>query len=28
VVQSSKKIANPYRKGETAAAWIQPWQPR
>ena len=28
VVQSSKKIANPYRKGETASAWIQPWQPR
>lgn len=28
VVTSSKKIANPYRKGETAAAWIQPWQPR
>ena len=28
VVQSSKKIANPYRKGETAAAWVQPWQPR
>jgi predicted metal-dependent phosphoesterase TrpH len=28
VVHSSKKIANPYRKGETAAAWIQPWQPR
>lgn len=28
VVSSSKKIANPYRKGETAAAWVQPWQPR
>jgi hypothetical protein len=28
VVNSSQKIANPYRKGETAAAWIQPWQPR
>jgi hypothetical protein len=28
VVTSSQKIANPYRKGETAAAWIQPWQPR
>ena len=28
VVNSSKKIANPYRKGETASAWIQPWLPR
>ncbi|MFM8879399.1 MAG: hypothetical protein ACKOKG_09750 [Verrucomicrobiota bacterium] len=28
VITSSKKIANPYRKGETAAAWVQPWQPR
>lgn len=28
VINSSKKIANPYRKGETASAWVQPWQPR
>lgn len=28
VVTSSKRIANPYRKGETAAAWLQPWSPR
>ena len=28
VVTSSKRIANPYRKGETAAAWMQPWSPR
>lgn len=28
VITSSKKIANPYRKGETASAWVQPWQPR
>lgn len=28
VVTSSERIANPSRKGETAAAWIQPWQPR
>jgi hypothetical protein len=28
VVNSSQKIANPSRKGETASAWIQPWLPR
>ena len=28
VVTSSKRIANPDRKGETAAAWLQPWSPR
>jgi hypothetical protein len=28
VVTSSKRITNPYRKGETAAAWLQPWSPR
>ena len=28
VVSSSKKIANPYRKGETGSAWVQPWRPR
>ena len=27
VVTSSKAITNPYRKGETASAWIQPWIP-
>lgn len=28
VVTSSRRIANPDRKGETAAAWLQPWSPR